>query len=153
MSTQQEPQAAVPTSEQLENIRVAYQAAIELRTSRAEELWSQFNGMAVVQSILLAVGVPLATGGQHIAAALGIAVLGFVTSILWLYMHWRGKFWIDHYRDCALRYEQQLEGVNTLGLGMERRPQAGPIKVTHAAVIIISAFGLLHLALGVSALL
>jgi hypothetical protein len=120
MSTPIEPDVDNLTSENLENIRVAYRAAIDLRTSRADELWSQFNAMAVVQSILVAAAVALSTTeGQHVAGV-GIALLGCLLSILWRLMHLRGGHWIRHYRGYALRYERQLDGVDTLSSGHKR---------------------------------
>ncbi len=153
MSNPTEPDVDKLTPEKLENIRVAYQAAINLRTSRADELWSQFNAMAVVQSILVAAAVALSTNESRDAAAVGIALLGCVVSFLWLLMHLRGRHWINHYRDCALRYERQLAGVDTLASGQAKRAEAGFLTVTNGSKIIILSFALAHLILIVSELI
>lgn len=133
------------TPETLENIRVGYQAAIDLRTSRADELWSQFNAMAVVQSILVAATVALATAEDRSFASVGIAMLGIFISVMWWQMHKRGTFWIGHYRDSALHYEKQLKGVDTLISGQKRRP--GGLTVTRGSIIVIFLFALAHLLL------
>jgi hypothetical protein len=153
MSTPVKPDDRSLTPETLENFRVAYQAALALRTSRADETWSQFNAMAVVQSILVAAAVALSTTEGQNLAGVGIALLGCLISVVWLSMHLRGKFWIEHYLDCASKYEQQLEGVDTIALGKLRRPKAGPLTVTSGSKIVILSFAVAHVILLISALI
>lgn len=155
MSASVEPDGDNLKQEKLENIRVAYQAALALRTSRADELWSQFNAMAVVQSILVAASVTLSTTrGQNVGvAAVGVALLGCLISLVWLLMHLRGHFWISYYRDCAKEYEKQLEGVNTISAGLSKRGEAGRLTVTNGSKVVILSFALAHVILIASELI
>ena len=93
----------------LENARVGYQVAADLRTSRAEETWSQFNAPVTANSIILAAAVISVGSPQSIPVlSIGMPVVGLVLCALWLMLHARGAGTVDYLTLAARELEEQF---------------------------------------------
>ena len=105
---------------QLENARVGYQVAASLRTSRAEELWSQFNAFVTANSIILTAAVIAISSPQPTPVlSIGMPVVGLVLCALWLMLHARGVGYVRYYLLSARELEEQFlsDSVRTLSRG------------------------------------
>ena len=106
--------------QELENARVGYQVAASLRTSRAEELWSQFNAFVTANSIILAAAViTIGSPAPTPVLSIGMPVVGLVLCALWSVLHVRGVAYVRYYLLSARELEEQfLSGsVRTLSRG------------------------------------
>jgi hypothetical protein len=106
-----------------EDVRAAYGAAVDLIISEGEMLWSKFNALLVIHTILLVVSFAVLTSDKEMpwaARLLGTVVLPIVGVCLgivwWLFMErsWnRYDYWIH----AARELEGFMRGITVLSKG------------------------------------
>ena len=153
----------------LENARVAYQAAVSLRTSRADELWSQFNALVTANSIILAVETfTIDSGSSPHFLSIGMAIIGLLLCLIWCVLHVRGVAFTGYYLFSAREIEERFlkDEVEILSRGgdfaegkivdfslteqkhSERMNLIGRIlRVRSVAYLVILTFASVHLAI------
>src|SRR5262245_51949057 len=94
------------SNDQQENLRVGYNAAVQLWTSEANMIWAKFGGMATAHAILLGtIGLALtATTPLKLVVAV-LAIIGLVISIAWAAIT-RRSF---NYMNYCIRYARWVE--------------------------------------------
>ncbi len=92
----------------IEKHYLAYQVAIGLWSSRANELWSQFYSVMTANSIVVAsVTLTLTQSQARPLWTLGMSVAGLSLCILWLMLHARGSGYTNYWPLTAREIEEK----------------------------------------------
>jgi hypothetical protein len=106
--------------QEVEDARVGYQVATSLRTSRADELWSQFNGIMTANAIILAATFVSSNDPESDRILrIGMPIVGLILTAFWLVLHARGTSYSQYYLLSARELEEKYLGdtVRTLSRG------------------------------------
>lgn len=117
---------------EIENARAAYQVAAHLWSSRANELWSQFNSILTANSIVLAVGTIAITSPQSSPVLkIGIPLAGFLLCLLWFALHARGSGYTIYWPLSAREIEEKYFNDDVKVFSRGGRFSAGhPVNIT-----------------------
>ncbi len=107
-------------NEKIENVRIGYQVATNLWSSRAAELWSQFSALVTANSIVLA-ATTLAINSPNPPQILsiGMPIVGLILCTLWFFIHSRGAGYTYYWALCARELEEKhlSESLNMISRG------------------------------------
>ncbi len=167
MTESQEVQETIDEPQQIENARVGYQVAASLRSSGAQEFWSQFEAMMTANSIVLTAATFAVNGQQSMPwLSFGMPVAGLALCALWLALHERAvgynKYWNDSARELEERFLKPVRTLSRGGLFADGQtvkplidgkpkphtmPCIGRIRVRHTVRLIITVFAVMYLAI------
>ncbi|MBA3011051.1 MAG: hypothetical protein KJ658_08020 [Proteobacteria bacterium] len=157
------------TEDNIENIRIGYQSAIDMWAHCGDEAWSRFNVMLVAHGILIAIaGSALLKNPPFIILTLILTIAGLFLSFLWVIMMERAFAYQSYFLFVARDFEENgtmapvetiLEGrkfddIETF-LSSKGRPMPGKllkwihkkISAENASYLVILIFTLIYLAL------
>jgi hypothetical protein len=120
MENQQPPRKN--EDDEMENLRIGYQTAVQLWASQSEQLWSGFNAMVVANSIILgAIGLLFASKEAPPALKFTLPAVGIVLSIAWLAIVKRHFHYQDYYINSARELEEKddLKPIKTVSRGAD----------------------------------
>src|SRR5690349_393239 len=96
------------TQEALENARIGYQVAVSLWMYEGGLIWSKYNSMLVVNSLILGViGITRNIKGTPGILSLGLPIAGVLLCIAWLQLTKRGFEQHSYWISSALRSRPQ----------------------------------------------
>jgi hypothetical protein len=136
-----------------DDIRIAYQGAIEMASHEGEAVWARFNVILVANSIVL---LALTTSTNTLPPNSGIVlpVGGIVLCVMWLFLMKRGFTYEKYYVVTARLLEQRLANgsIRTLSSGMflsegklvkieDEKIQMSPLARLNARGIVYAAIG------------
>jgi hypothetical protein len=99
--------------DEMENIRVGYQVAVNLWIFFGELIWAKYNAMLVVNGIVAAaIGIVL-TSTQPLAPSImvGLSIIGLILCTLWAQLLSRGRAYLDPYISAARELEDRYLGI------------------------------------------
>jgi len=117
-----------PNSARRENALVGYQMAIELWTNQGVQGWARFNGMLVVNSIIIAViGLTITSQRQLTVLTFLLPLLGLLLCGIWFVLGRREAQYSDYYIHAARELEEKylsdpVKVISRGGLFAEGQP-------------------------------
>ena len=105
-----------------ENVRVGYQAAIELWIYEGQNNWQRFNAMLVANSILIAtIGLSLRDRDPLVIIAAGASFIGIMLCLMWITLTSRGADYHEYWVKSARELEVKLDSsdVRTVDRGAQ----------------------------------
>jgi len=98
----------VSSPEEMENVRVGYQVAINFVWYLGEMVWAKYNAMLVVNSVVIAaIGIGLTSQQSLPILTVGLSVVGLILCILWFQLVKRGVDQLSSYMAAARELEDE----------------------------------------------
>lgn len=137
-----------------EDARVGYQVAVSLWLYEGNLIWSRFNVMLIVHSLVVAGIVQALLAQQSVSTivAIGLSVFGFVMCVIWYGLIARGFDYQDYYVKTARELEEHhlAPTVQTTVNGMHvNRGSRWYQRGRHQIALVIWLFGVLYVLIGV----
>ena len=137
-------------SDELENIRVKYQASLDLFKSEGQIQWSRYSTMLIVNTIF--VGLISTTYNNSIffkQNLLFMPLAGILLCVLWFLMTKKGFVWINFWIVKARKLEKYINdknNINSINQGNEFREQKHDLINTEvASYVVIAIIGFIYL--------
>ena len=113
---------ADPQDSEIEDIRLGYQAAIDLLVYEGELIWARFNAMLVANTIIITIiGFSISSSRPLSVILVGMPILGMVLCGMWFFLTKRGfdyyKYWVFSARELEERLGSNF--VRTVSRGAE----------------------------------
>jgi len=102
-------------SEQAENIRVGYQAALDVANCENKLIWSEFNNLILINSIV--VSATILSNLDYIFVKIIFHALGILISLLLYFAIRRGFKYLDFYKRNARLFEKDLSPLKMISEG------------------------------------
>jgi hypothetical protein len=103
------PPKEVLSPEEMENVRVGYQVAVNLWWYFGDLVWAKHNAMLVVNSVVAAaIGIALTSGQSLVILTVGLSVIGLILCALWFQLVKRGLDYLSPYIASARELEEYL---------------------------------------------
>jgi len=110
-----------------ENARIGYQAAVDLWIAEGEQIWTRFNAMLVVNSIIVAV-IGFVLAGQRMLPVItvGLPIAGLIVCAVWFILMKRDfeyqSYLIHSAREVEERYLNPIKTVSRGGAFVRGEP-------------------------------
>lgn len=92
----------------IDTVRIGYQIATDLRLSRSDETWSQFNAFVTANSIIVAAETLTASmQNLNTLISLVVPIFGIAVCLIWLVAHVRGMGFAVFYLLVAREIEEK----------------------------------------------
>ena len=115
-------------SNNIENIRMGYQAATNLWIYEGTQIWSKFTAMVYANTIvILIIGVVIAYTGQKNLSVLHVFLcfLGLALCFLWYFLTKRSFSYYKYWIFSARELEEKLQPVKTISRGANLSKKGG----------------------------